>query len=147
MPRPKNSNSMEKAKDFKGTWLKIIRYCKKYYGVLILAMICAVAGTVLTLIGPNKISDLTDVLQNGLFGQIDMGAVADIGVTLIIIYAVSLVLSCVQGWIMATVTQRISQNFRSDISKKINRLPMWYYNKTSTGDVLSRVTNDVDWRG
>ncbi len=147
MPRPKNSNSMEKAKDFKGTWLKIIRYCKKYYGVLILAMICAVAGTVLTLIGPNKISDLTDVLQNGLFGQIDMGAVADIGVTLIIIYAVSLVLSCVQGWIMATVTQRISQNFRSDISKKINRLPMWYYNKTSTGDVLSRVTNDVDTVG
>lgn len=145
MPGP--SKNFEKAKDFKGTWIKIIRYCKKYYGVLILAIICAIAGTVLTLIGPNKMSDLTDVLQKGLVGQIDMDAVAQIGTALIIMYAVSLVLSCAQGWIMSSTTQRITQGLRSDISRKINRLPMWYYNKTSTGDVLSRVTNDVDTVG
>ena len=85
--------NFEKAKDFKGTWGKIIRYCKKYYGVLAVAIVCAVAGTVLTLIGPNKMSDLTDVLQKGLVGQIDMDAVAEIGVALIIMYSVSLVLS------------------------------------------------------
>ncbi|MDE6869916.1 MAG: ABC transporter ATP-binding protein/permease [Clostridia bacterium] len=145
MPGPRKN--FEKAKDFKGTWGKIIRYCKKYYGVLAVAIICAIAGTVLTLIGPNKMSDLTDVLQKGLIGQIDMDAVAQIGVTLIIMYSVSLALSCVQGWIMSTTTQRITQGLRSDISRKINRLPMWYYNKTSTGDVLSRVTNDVDTVG
>ncbi len=142
----KNVNA-GRAKDFKGTWVKIIRNCKKYYAVLAVAIICAIAGTVLTLIGPNKISDLTDILQKGLIGGIDMSAVAEIGTTLIIMYAASLVLSSLQGWIMATTTQRVSQGLRSGISKKINNLPMWYYNKTSTGDVLSRVTNDVDTVG
>lgn len=145
MPRSKMSS--EKAKDFKGTWGKIIKYCKKYYAVIALAIFCAIVGTVLTLIGPNKISDLTDILQKGLIGGIDMDEVAQIGVFLIALYVASLVLSCLQGWIMATTTQRISQGLRSDISKKINRLPMWYYNKTSTGDILSRVTNDVDTVG
>ena len=63
------------------------------------------------------------------------------------LYAISYVLSAVQGWIMATITQRVSKEMRSDISHKINRLPMWYYNRTTTGDVLSRVTNDVDTIG
>ncbi len=145
MPRP--SRNVEKAKDFKGTWIKIIKYCKKYYAILLVAIICAIAGTVMTLIGPNKIADLTDIVQKGLFGQIDMDSVANIGLTLITIYLISMVLQSLQGWIMATTTQRISQGLRSDISRKINCLPMWYYNKTSTGDVLSRVTNDVDMVG
>ncbi|MDE7070951.1 MAG: ABC transporter ATP-binding protein/permease [Clostridia bacterium] len=145
MPRP--SRSVEKAKDFKGTWIKIIKYCKKYYAILLVAIVCAIAGTIMTLIGPNKIADLTDVIQKGLLGQIDMDSVANIGLTLITIYLISLVLQSLQGWIMATTTQRISQGLRSDISRKINCLPMWYYNKTSTGDVLSRVTNDVDTVG
>ncbi len=145
MPRP--SRNVEKAKDFKGTWIKIIKYCKKYYAILLVAIVCAIAGTVMTLIGPNKIADLTDIVQKGLFGQIDMDSVANIGLTLITIYLISMVLQSLQGWIMATTTQRISQGLRSDISRKINCLPMWYYNKTSTGDVLSRVTNDVDMVG
>ena len=76
--------------------------------------------------------------------SIDLSDVARIGFTLIAMYAASWLLSIMQHWVMSTVTQRVSKQMRSDISKKINRLPMWYYNKTSTGDVLSRVTNDVD---
>lgn len=124
MPRP--SRNVEKAKDFKGTWIKIIKYCKKYYAILLVAIVCAIAGTVMTLIGPNKIADLTDIVQKGLFGQIDMDSVANIGLTLITIYLISMVLQSLQGWIMATTTQRISQGLRSDISRKINCLPMRY---------------------
>ncbi|MDE5655391.1 MAG: ABC transporter ATP-binding protein/permease [Clostridia bacterium] len=145
MPRP--MRSVEKAKDFKGTWIKIIKYCKKYYAILAVALVCAIAGTIMTLIGPNKMNDLTDVIQQGLVGQIDMDAVAEIGIMLLSLYLASLLLQSLQGWIMATTTQRISQGLRRDISRKINCLPMWYYNKTSTGDVLSRVTNDVDTVG
>ncbi len=134
----------EKSKDFKGAWAKLIRYCNKYWAVIIIAIICAIAGTALTLIGPDKLSDLTDLITDGLLTGIDLEAVAAVGFTLVAFYASSAVLSGIQGWIMATVTQRVSKNLRSDISKKINRLPMWYYNGTSTGDILSRVTNDVD---
>lgn len=70
-----------------------------------------------------------------------------IGIFLVTIYVLSFILTAVQGWIMATVTQRVSRQMRSDISHKINRLPMWFYNKTSTGDLLYRVTNDVDLIG
>ena len=73
-----------------------------------------------------------------------MDSVARIGLTLVVFYGTSYLLSIAQGLIMATVTQRVSRNLRSDISEKINRLPMWFYNRTTTGDVLSRVTNDVD---
>ncbi len=79
--------------------------------------------------------------------SVDMDRIFAIGTTLIALYVLSYILSAVQGWIMATVTQRVSQEMRSDISRKINRLPMWFYNRTTTGDVLSRVTNDVDTIG
>ena len=79
--------------------------------------------------------------------SVDMAAVMRIGLLLVGLYALSYVLTAVQGWIMATVTQRVSKGMRADISRKINRLPMWFYNRTSTGDVLSRVTNDVDTIG
>ncbi len=134
----------EKSKDFRGTWAKLIRYCRKFWPVVIVAVACAAGGTILTLIGPDKLSDLTDLIAEGLLSGIDMDSVMQICFTLVALYGVSLVLSLVQGWIMATVTQGVSKNLRTDISHKINRLPMWFYNRTTTGDVLSRVTNDVD---
>ncbi len=134
----------EKSKDFRGAWAKLIRYCRKYWGAVIAAVICSAGGTVMTLIGPDKLSDLTDLITEGLLAGIDMEGVAGICFTLVGLYIVSLVLSLTQGWVMATVTQRVSKNLRNDISRKINRLPMWFYNRTTTGDVLSRVTNDVD---
>lgn len=134
----------EKSKDFKGTWMKIIRYCKRYLAVIVVALICAVAGTILTILGPDKLSDLTKVITEGIATGIDMEGVKSIGLTLVAFYVGSAILSFGQQFIMATVTQNVTKQLRSDISVKINRLPMAYYNKTSTGDVLSRVTNDVD---
>ena len=134
----------EKSKDFKGTWMKIIRYCKRYLAVIVVALICAVAGTILTILGPDKLSDLTKVITEGIATGIDMERVKSIGLILVAFYMGSAILSFGQQFIMATVTQNVTKQLRSDISGKINRLPMAYYNKTSTGDVLSRVTNDVD---
>ena len=138
----------EKPKDLIGTWKKLFRYCRRQILFIIIAVVCATFGTVLTLLGPDKLSDLTKYIQDGLFtGVVDLDAVFTIGITLVAFYAASWVLSALQGWIMATVTQKVSRSMRSEISRKINRLPMWYYNRTTTGDVLSRVTNDVDTIG
>ncbi len=134
----------EKAKDFTGTWKKLLLYCKKYLPAILIALVCAVAGTVFTLIGPDKLSELTKVITDGLASSINLESVTRIGFTLVAFYVVGALLSLLQHFIMATITQRVSQRMRSDISRKIHRLPMWFYNRTSTGDVLSRVTNDVD---
>lgn len=137
----------EKPKNFSASWGKLLQYCKRYWVVMIVSLLCAALGTVLTLLGPDKLSDLTNLIGNGLMTGIDMAAVAEIGITLAVFYGLSAVLSLTQGVVMATVTQKISKSMRGDISGKINRLPMWFYNRTTTGDVLSRVTNDVDTIG
>lgn len=146
-PGPSMGGGGEKAKDFKTTWVKLLQYCKKYWPVMVIALFCAVIGTVLTLIGPDKLSELTDLITNGIVTRIDLDGVARIGWTLVIFYGLSFLLSLTQGMVMATITQNVSKQLRRDISVKINRLPMWFYNKTTTGDVLSRVTNDVDTIG
>lgn len=90
---------------------------------------------------------LPDSVSSLVNPSMDMEKIRRIGLLLVLLYACSYLLSAVQGFLMATVTQRVSRQMRSDISRKINRLPMWYYNRTTTGDVLSRVTNDVDTIG
>lgn len=135
---------VEKAKDFKGTWKKLLAYCRKHWYALVIAMIASAIGTVLTLQGPDRISALTKVISEGLFTGIDMTKVARIGLMLAAFYLASWMLTLVQQIVMTGMTQRLSRQLRSDISGKINRLPMWYYNTSSTGDILSRVTNDVD---
>ncbi|MCL2343548.1 MAG: ABC transporter ATP-binding protein/permease [Firmicutes bacterium] len=136
---------VEKAKDFKGTWVKLIRYCKAYLPVIVIALAAAAGGAVLSVIGPNRIGDMVDEIQK-IFTPlgIDLGKVAAIAWGLVGIYAGAMLLNMTQGYIMATVTQRVSQSLRTDISQKINRLPFKYFDGTSTGDVMSRVTNDVD---
>ncbi|MDR0302080.1 MAG: ABC transporter ATP-binding protein, partial [Treponema sp.] len=143
----------EKAKDFKGTWVKLIRYCKKYMPVIMIALVIAVVGTVLQIIGPNMLKEMTNVIMKGLpavvngvpvVGAIDFNAVFNIGILLVFFYAGSGIFSFAENFIMATVTAKISKNMRTGISKKINRLPLKYFDKTSFGDVISRVTNDVD---
>ena len=94
-----------------------------------------------------QMDNLPDSVYNLIKPSVNMEEIFRIGIFLVTIYVLSFILTAVQGWIMATVTQRVSRQMRSDISHKINRLPMWFYNKTSTGDVLSRVTNDVDLIG
>ncbi len=126
---------------------KLITYCKKYIPVIVIALISSVIGTILSLIGPDKLSEMTDIITDGIMTNIDLEKITSIGLTLVAIYVLSAILTFSQGYIMATVTQKVSKGLRSDISKKINKLPMSYYNNNTTGDLLSRVTNDVDTIG
>ncbi len=142
----------EKAKDMKLTVKKLVAYIKKRRGLMVLAIVFAMLGSVLTLIGPSQLTSLTDTITEGIAasmtgGEIDMNAVFSVGLFLGIVYALSYVLSITQGLMIATVMQKTAKNLRSDISGKINRLPMAYFSKNSKGDVLSRVTNDVDTVG
>lgn len=137
----------EKSKDFVGTWKKLILYCKKYLPVVVVALVLAMAGSICSLIGPDKLKDLTNIITEGLMTEIDMPGVKKIALWLIGLYGVSAVFSYIQSFIMATVNQRVTKNLRRDISVKINKVPLSYFNKNSFGDVLSRVTNDVDTIG
>jgi ABC-type multidrug transport system, ATPase and permease components len=150
---PMGGGTVEKPKNFKTTMVKLLDYCKKYLPIIIIALIAAIAGTILQIIGPDKLKDLTNEIMKGLpamikgkpvIGSIDMDTVSKIVWTLTLFYGFSFLLSYLQSLIMATVTQVISKKMRTDISKKVNRLPLKYYDATSYGDVLSRVTNDVD---
>ena len=125
----------------------LLTYSKKYLPGIIIAVIAAVAGTIIALVGPGKLKVLTNLITEGIPTIIDMPGIVKIGILLIALYLTSALLNTLQGWIMATVTQKISQKMRIDISRKINRLPMWFYHKNTTGDILSRITNDVDSLG
>ena len=144
---PGGMMGVEKAKSFKETWGKLIRYSRNHLFLIIIALFCATISAVLTLVGPEKLSEMTDLITEGLIIGIDLTAISKIGILLAAMYGLSALFSLSQGLIMATVTQKICKSLRTDISQKINTLPMWYYNKTTTGDVLSRVTNDVDTIG
>lgn len=137
----------EKPKDFKNTMRQLISYCKVYLPAIIIALILAMAGAVFNIIGPDLLSEITDLITEGMMANIDLDAVIDVATFLAILYGLGFVFNYIQGFIMATVTQRVSKNLRSDLSTKINRLPLKYFDSTSTGDVLSRVTNDVDMIG
>ena len=144
MPKP---ISFSKPKSFKASMKKLIGFCKSHLWLIIISMLLAAAGSVFQLIGPNKIQDLTSVIQAGLINGIDMGQVSNICSLLLSLYLAGLVCNYVQGFIMTTVTQKTTSRLRRSISKKINVLPLKYFDGTQTGDVLSRVTNDVDTIG
>ena len=137
----------EKADDFRLAWRRLFQYMDRYRAPFIAALVIACVGTVLTLAGPNLISDVTDLIQEGLYGPMDLDGIVSICLILVALYALSAVLTFVQQYIMTTISQRTASNFRRDISTKINRLPLRYFDSNSTGDVMSRVTNDVDTLG
>ena len=137
----------EKADDFRLAWRRLFQYMDRYRAPFIAALVIACVGTVLTLAGPNLISDVTDLIQEGLYGPMDLDGVVSICLILVALYALSAVLTFVQQYIMTTISQRTASNFRRDISTKINRLPLRYFDSNTTGDVMSRVTNDVDTLG
>ena len=132
---------------FSDTWSKLIRYCKAYLPTIILALVCAVGGTVFTILGPDKIKQMSALIGEGIFGNMDFKAVTTVGLTLVAFYASSILLSYLQSFIMTTVTQKITKKMRNDIAHKINSLPLGYFDKIQKGDILSRVTNDVDILG
>jgi len=147
MNRPGGGGVVEKPKEFKKTWGKLILYCKNYLPAIITALIVAVAGTILQIAGPDKLKDMTNEITKGFMGTIDVNAVVKIAMVLVFFYAGSFLLSFIQSFVMASVTQKISKNLRTGISQKVNKLPLKYFDKVSYGDVLSRVTNDVDTIG
>ncbi len=134
----------ENEKLSKGAIRKLSAYCRKYMAVIILALILACAGAIFNVMGPDKLSDMTNIIVEGIMTGIDMGEFENIAFFLLTIYILGFVFNYIQGFIMSTVTQRVSRSLRSDISDKINRLPLKYFDSTSFGNVLSRVTNDVD---
>lgn len=118
-------------------------YMKNYMPAIIFSLVLAAAGAVLTIIGPDKIGQMTTLMQEGLGGEIDFKAISEIGIFLVIIYLASAVFNYVVHFIMATVTLKTAKNMRQNLSEKINCVPMSYFNQVSQGDVLSRITNDV----
>lgn len=148
-----NMGGGEKAKDFIGTWGKLIQYCRKYIPIIMIALFLAGLGAVLQIIGPNILKEMTNEIMKGLpavidgqpaFGAIDFNAIFNIGILLVFIYGLSGIFSFSENFILATVTANISKSMRTGISQKINRLPLKYFDAISHGDVISRVTNDVD---
>ena len=145
----------EKPKDVKKALGDLVRYVKPWYAAILVAAAAACGGAYLTIIGPDRLSEITNKIMEGLkasfipkgmpgHGDIDLKAITSIGITLIAFYLGSAILSYAQGFIMATVTQRASKKLRQDISTKINKLPLRYFDSHPYGDTLSRVTNDVD---
>ena len=137
----------EKADDFGLAWKRLFQYMDRYRAPFIAALVIACVGTVLTLAGPNLISEITDLIEEGLTGVMDLEGIVSICLLLVCLYSVSAVLTFVQQYIMTTISQRTASNFRRDISRKINRLPLRYFDTNTTGDVMSRITNDVDTLG
>lgn len=125
----------------------IKKYGSEYFVPLIIAVIFAMAGSILTIIGPNQLSKITDLITKGLIGNINLTKVMQIVTMLSIIYIVAAVLSYGQGFIMATITQKFTQKLRTKITEKINNLPLQYFDTHNEGDTLSRVTNDLDTVG
>ncbi|PLS28790.1 ABC transporter ATP-binding protein [Bifidobacterium parmae] len=145
--------AVEKPQDFGEVMGKLVRYCRSYIPVIIIALVLGATGTIFQIVGPDKLKDMTNEIVKGLpamvhgrpvMGAVDFDAVSRIGFTLVALYVGYAVLSYVQSWLMANVTQRTAQRLRESISEKINKLPLSYFDKVSYGDVLSRITNDVD---
>ena len=137
----------EKPRNFGKSWKKIIAYCKPYLLAIIIALMLTMAGSILIIIGPNRLKEITDLIAEGIMGDINLTAIAIIGIFLVVIYGLGALFSYMQTYIMATVTQKLSRKLRNSISEKINRMPIKYFDSNSYGNVLSRITNDVDLIG
>ena len=134
----------EHAKNFKASLGKALRFNKKFVLPIIIALILSFASSILAIIGPDKLKEITDIITKGIGSSIDMEAIKHISLILVIMYALSFIFNYLQGYIMAVVTNIFSKDMRMTISEKINKLPLSYFDKVTVGDVLSRVTNDVD---
>ena len=122
---------------------RLAGYLRTQLGIILVALILAAASAVLTIIGPDKIGRIATIMSAGLFTGIDLPAIAKLGIFLAVIYGLSALFGFVQHYIMAVVTLKMSYRMRGELSEKINRVPQKYFNTTSQGDILSRITNDV----
>lgn len=140
----------EKARDFNGTMKKLIKYLSVYRLSIIIVFIFAIASTIFSIVGPKILGKATTRLFEGVMakisgtGNIDFDYIGRIMIILVCLYLISALFSYIQGWIMSDVSMKVSYNFRKNISEKINRMPLKYFDGTNHGEILSRVTNDVD---
>ena len=141
----------EKPHDFKGTMLKLVKYLSNYKAMIIVVFVFAIASTVAAIVGPKMLGKATTKLFEGVMGQIagtgtgiDFPYIENIIIMTLLLYVASTLFGYAQGWIMSGVSMDITYRFRKDIAAKINRMPLRYFDKTSQGEVLSRITNDVD---
>ena len=145
--------AVEKAKDFKGTIKKLIKYIASYKVALVFVMIFAIGSTIFNIVGPKVLSKATTEIFNGLVakvhgtGSIDFDKIGTVLLILLGLYLFSAFFSFVQGWIMTGISQKMSYRMRKELSEKINRMPMKYFESNTNGEVLSRITNDVDTLG
>ena len=140
-------SSFEKPKNFKESIKKIFKSLGNYRKYILIALIISAFSSILSIVGPNKISDLTDTIKDGLITGIDFDKLKSIALFLLILYLLSAAFNFLQSYIMATISNKYAGDLRTDISNKINKLPLKYFDSHSYGDILSRVTNDVDTIG
>lgn len=150
-PGAKNARVVEKAKDFKGTTKKLVKdYLSQYKLKLIIVFIFAIGSTIFAIVGPKILGNATTEIFNGLISKIsggsgiDFGKIGGILITLLILYVISTFFSLIQGFTMTHVAQKLTYRLRTDLVKKINKLPMSYFDKKTNGEVLSIITNDID---
>ena len=137
----------EKPKNFSESWKKMIHYARPQMPAVGVALICAAAGTIVSLLGPQWISKITDLITAGLTAPMDLDAITGVGLVLVALYSISWVMTFIQNFIMATVSQQVSKRLRTDITAKTNRMPLRCFDRTPIGDILSRITNDIDTIG
>lgn len=151
--RPEQMGAVEKAKDFKGSIRKLVKYISKYKASLLLVFIFAVLSTIFSIAGPKTASLITTELFEGITekikgtGGIDFVYITRIAIIVLGLYVASSVFSFIQGWLMTGISQKVAFSMRKELSEKINRMPMKYFESRTYGEVLSRVTNDVDTLG
>ena len=149
MPKP-NKNNVEKPKDFKKTFNKLLKSLKPYYVHIIVITILSILGTVFTIVGPKILGNATTELYNGIvskiqgLGGINFTKLHKILLTILILYIVSAVFNYLEGIIMANISQKFAKDLRTKVDKKVNKLPLKYFDKKTHGEVLSLVTNDID---
>ena len=143
-PGPRGRALNEKPKDFKASMVQLFKYCRPWYVPIVIGLAFSLVGTFLTIIAPDRMADLTNAISSGLTTGIDFEAVKKSIISILVIYCSAGVLTCISGLIMISVMQHLAWNMRNSISEKINRVPLKYFDKVSIGDILSRITNDVD---
>ena len=142
-----HENNDNQVKDFKKAIATLLKNCKPYKTSIIIVMILSALASALGVYGPGRLKEITDTITEGIMTGIDLSKVTKIAITLTIVYTLSWLFNCLADFIMATVTNKFSQKLRKNLSHKINKLPLKYFDKNSYGDVLSRITNDVDTIG
>ena len=142
--RPRPGTEPEKPGDFKGAMGSLFKYCKPWLAAMFIAIALSLVSTVLGMVAPGQMALLTNTIKDGLSTKVDMDGVMKRTIAIFVIYSVSGLVSCISNYVMIRTMQKIAWSLRRSITEKINRMPLKYFDRSSIGDILSRITNDVD---